>query len=231
MSEESKDFFKEMTIFEVGNNMDVSAYSREKNGLTYMSWMREWVEAKKLHPKLNYRVAKCTKTVTNTRVNDNTGNNYTESYHLDRPWFDDGSTGWVEVTVYGIEGQDAQYNHEYHMMLPIMDFKNKPIPADKITSTDANKAIMRCLTKALAMATGIGAYVYASEDMPDDMKALTELREKCQGLASAKYKKADLKDKVTEVTNTVLAEWGGSIGNCDDADSLNKCYKELLKLR
>ena len=47
--------------------------------------------------------------------------------------------------------------------LPVMDYKNKPI-----TNPDAfavNTAIMRCLTKCLAM-FGLGLNVYAGEDLP-----------------------------------------------------------------
>lgn len=57
-----------------------------------------------------------------------------------RPWFDDGRTGWVKT---GVTINDMELIEE----LPIMDFRNKSIPADSITSTDANKSIQRSLTK------------------------------------------------------------------------------------
>jgi hypothetical protein len=47
-----------------------------------------------------------------------------------------------------------------------MDFKNKSIIADNITSFDVNKAIQRSLTKAVAR-HGLGLYVYAGEDLPE----------------------------------------------------------------
>ena len=47
-----------------------------------------------------------------------------------------------------------------------MDFKNKSIPADSVTSFDVNKAIQRSLTKAVAR-HGIGLYIYAGEDLPE----------------------------------------------------------------
>lgn len=49
------------------------------------------------------------------------------------------------------------------MHLPVMDFKNKAI-ADP-DAMELNKAMMRCLAKAIA-AHGIGLYIYAGEDVP-----------------------------------------------------------------
>lgn len=54
-------------------------------------------------------------------------------------------------------------------MLPIMDYRNKSIPLDKVTSCDANKAIQRCITKAVAR-FGLGLYVYAGEDLPSSVE-------------------------------------------------------------
>jgi hypothetical protein len=50
-------------------------------------------------------------------------------------------------------------------MLPVMDYKNKPI-----LNPDAfavNTAIMRCMTKALAL-HGLGIYIYSGDDLPED---------------------------------------------------------------
>lgn len=50
------------------------------------------------------------------------------------------------------------------MWLPIMDYKNNAVKTP--TSTDVNKAVMRCLTKNMAM-FGLGLYIYAGEDLPE----------------------------------------------------------------
>lgn len=50
-----------------------------------------------------------------------------------------------------------------------MDYRNKSIPLDKVTSCDANKAIQRCITKAVAR-FGLGLYVYAGEDLPSSVE-------------------------------------------------------------
>ena len=49
-----------------------------------------------------------------------------------------------------------------------MDFRNKSIPLESITSFDVNKAIQRSLTKAVAR-HGLGLYIYAGEDLPEEV--------------------------------------------------------------
>ena len=63
------------------------------------------------------------------------------------PYVYDPITGFMVYTTVTIEG----VSHE--MWLPVLD--------------GANKAIMRCLVKNLAM-FGLGLYVYAGEDLPED---------------------------------------------------------------
>ena len=55
---------------------------------------------------------------------------------------------------------------EHVEYLPIMDYKNKSIPLENVTSFDVNKSIQRSLTKALAR-HGLGLYLYAGEDLPE----------------------------------------------------------------
>ena len=124
--------------FETLNAINVNGKTEKKNGLTYLSWAWAWQEVKKVDPDANYTIYE----------NANGWN-----YHTD------GKTAWVKtgVTVGGIE------HIEY---LPIMDYKNKSIPLDLITSFDVNKAIQRSLTKACAR-HGLGLYIYAGEDLPE----------------------------------------------------------------
>lgn len=131
----------EKNYFEVLNSIDVGDKIEKKNGLSYLSWSFAWGELKKRHPDAIYTIY------------ENTDGLF---YHTD------GKTAWVKtgVTVMGIE------HVEY---LPVMDYKNKSIPVDSITSTDVNKAIQRSLTKAVAR-HGLGLYIYAGEDLPEDKK-------------------------------------------------------------
>ena len=118
--------------------INVNDKVEKKNGLTYLSWAYAWAEVKKLFPDANYTIYETLE-----------GINY----------FTDGRTAWVKtgVKVNGIE------HIEY---LPIMDYKNKSIPLEQITSFDVNKTIQRSLTKAVAR-HGLGLYIYAGEDLPE----------------------------------------------------------------
>lgn len=49
--------------------------------------------------------------------------------------------------------------------LPVMDHRNRAIQDPD--ATEVNKAMMRCLTKCIAL-HGLGLYIYAGEDMPED---------------------------------------------------------------
>lgn len=127
-----------MSLFEKLNAVNVNDKTEQKNGLTYLSWAWAWGELKKACPDATYTVYE----------NANGWN-----YHTD------GRTAWVKtgVTADGIE------HIEY---LPIMDYRNRSIPLEAITSFDVNKAIQRSLTKAVAR-HGLGLYIYAGEDLPE----------------------------------------------------------------
>jgi len=133
---------KQKSVFETLNNINVNNNTEKKGGLTYLSWAWAWETLKSNYPESFFTVYE------DKGEGRESGVNY----------FQDGRTAWVKtgVTVEGIE------HIEY---LPIMDFKNKSIPLDNVTSTDVNKAIQRSLTKAVAR-HGLGLYIYAGEDLP-----------------------------------------------------------------
>lgn len=54
--------------------------------------------------------------------------------------------------------------HTYYMWLAVMDNRNQAI--QNPSSTHINKARMRCLTKAIAVA-GLGFYIFEGEDLPN----------------------------------------------------------------
>ena len=136
--------------------------------LKYVSWAYAWAEVKKLYPAASYEVKKFN----------------------GLPYVYDPITGFMVYTSVTIEG----VSHE--MWLPVLDGANKAMKAVPYTYTtpkwdynpqtrrrekvgmeertveaasmfDVNKAIMRCLVKNLAM-FGLGLYVYAGEDLPED---------------------------------------------------------------
>ena len=121
------------------NSINCNDKTEKKNGLTYLAWAYAWGEVKKLFPESTYTI-----------------------YENANGWFyhTDGNTCWVKtgVTINGIEHIES---------LPVMDYKNRSIPVDQVTSFDVNKAIQRSLTKAVAR-HGLGLYIYAGEDLPED---------------------------------------------------------------
>lgn len=127
-----------MSVFETLNDINVNEHTEQKGNLTYLSWAWAWAEVKKAYPEATYTI-----------------------YETDDGWnyFTDGRTAWVKtgVTIEGLE------HIEY---LPVMDYHNKSIPVENLTSTDVNKAIQRSLTKACAR-HGLGLYIYAGEDLPE----------------------------------------------------------------
>ena len=54
-------------------------------------------------------------------------------------------------------------------MLPVLDFKNMPIPLESVTSFSASKSIKRCLVKNLAL-FGLGLTLWNGEELSEDAK-------------------------------------------------------------
>ena len=76
----------------------------------------------------------------------------------DKCFMDINGTAMVFVTV-------TMFDKPMTCQLPVMDYRNKAI-----SNPDAfavNTAIMRCMTKALAL-HGLGLYLYSGEDVPEE---------------------------------------------------------------
>ena len=148
-----------MSVFEKLNSINVNDKTESKNGLTYLSWAWAWAEVKKVAPNATYTIYE---------------NKDGWNYHTD------GKTCWVKtgVTIDFVE------HIEY---LPVMDYRNKSIPLENITSFDVNKAIQRSLTKACAR-HGLGLYIYAGEDLPEEKPKMVDEKsvEKLKKLADEK---------------------------------------------
>ena len=134
---------------------DVNKYVEKKDKLSYLSWSYGWAEFKKIYPDATYQVIK-----------DEHG----------RCYFGDENIGYMVYTTVTAGGLT------YEMWLPVMDNNNKSMKlnaytyptkygektVDAISMFDINKAVMRCLTKNLAM-FGLGLYIYSGEDLPEDI--------------------------------------------------------------
>lgn len=141
----SKSDFEKLYEFNVNHKTDT------KNGLKYLSWAYAWAEFKKVYPSATYNVE-----------------------HYDgKPYLVDAVLGYMVSTTVTVDDLTIP------MHLPVLDGANKSMKAEAYTYStkykdkecaaasmfDINTAIMRCLTKNLAM-FGLGLYIYAGEDIP-----------------------------------------------------------------
>ena len=76
--------------------------------------------------------------------------------------------------------------------MPVIDSRNKAIPNPN--AMDVNTAMMRCLVKTIAL-FGIGLYIYANEDLPDE--EVVDLREQADIWCLAIDKAASIDDLKT----------------------------------
>ena len=129
------------SVYETLSKINVNEHTEKKNGLTYLSWAWAWAKVKENYPDAVYTIY------------ENADGLF---YHTD------GKTAWVKT---GVKIGDIEHI-EY---LPVMDYKNRSIPLDQITSFAVNTAIQRSLTKAVAR-HGLGLYIYAGEDLPEEDK-------------------------------------------------------------
>lgn len=175
----------EKSVFEVLNEINVNEHTEKKNGLTYLSWAWAWAEVKKRYPEANYVIYEST--LPNGCVTN---------------YFTDGKTCYVKtgVIINGLEHIEE---------LPVMDFRNKSIPYESVTSFDVNKAIQRSLTKAVAR-HGLGLYIYAGEDLPEseDLLSASEENVLTKVVHDALRKEIENKKVDTAVVVKVLNEYG-----------------------
>ncbi len=153
-----------MSVYNTLSKVDTSGKTKQKNGLTYLSWVFAWAETKKNYPEATYEIVKRDSGL---------------------PYVYDNDTGYMVFTNVTIEGvthemwlcvmdgaNKAMKNHPYTYQVKDWEkskkankFVGKDKNVDQCSMFDINKAIMRCLVKNLAM-FGLGLNVYAGEDLP-----------------------------------------------------------------
>lgn len=181
---------KNKSVFATLNAINVNEHTEVKDTgrakLTYLSWAWAWSKIKENYPEAYYTIYE---------------NRDGLFYHHDN------KTAWVKtgMTIEGIE------LIEY---LPVMDHRNQSIPLERITSFDVNKAIQRSLTKAAAR-HGLGLYIYAGEDLPEEEKAEQTEQPKPQP-----YHELDFEAEL-------LAE--SEANKCSTFAELGACYNKYAK--
>lgn len=120
--------------------INVNEHTEKKGGLTYLSWAWAWAEVLKIDPDATWETAE-----------------YPLPDGTRHPCMWIGETAMVKTFV-TIQGKTKT------CQLAVMDNRN-----NAVKNPDARKisdAIMRCMTKAIAM-HGLGLYIYAGEDLPE----------------------------------------------------------------
>ena len=187
---------------------------RDNDKLSYLSWANSWAEFKRAYPNAEYRIIKDPET--------------------NLPYFNDPGIGIMVYTEVTADGQT------YEMWLPVMNGANKAMKeqaytylvydtfkkqyvektVNAATMFDINKTIMRCLVKNLAM-FGLGLYVYAGEDLPDN--------ETQQNDINATKKQQARRTKATSIQQPIQDKYAGikaALSYCNDQTSLMNLYKQ-----
>lgn len=154
-----EDSARENSVFKLLNEYDITEHLKKKDKIIYLPWSKAWTIIKSLFPTARFTIHK---------TNDGC------IYHTD------GKTAWVEVSI-TINGWTETES------LAVMDFRNKSIPIESITSADAEKSIKRCLVKCAAL-HGLGLSLWTGEELSS---------------AAKRKKETDLDDVKQDIIGTV----------------------------
>ena len=150
---------KEKNYFVELAKIDVSNYIERKGQFNYLSWAYAVDQLRRYDPEATWEVKK-----------------FTNEKGVLMPYMQTPAGAFVEVAV-TCKGITLSQIH------PVLDYQNKPI--QNPNAFDVNKAIQRCLVKAIAL-HGLGLYIYAGEDLPNDIithQQLQTIEEKAAELA------------------------------------------------
>lgn len=201
MSEdEKKKSSHEQSVWETLSKIDVSGFTEQKNGLTYLSWAHAWGALKTYYPDASFEK------MTFENVIAMKAGEYCVSMTL--PYLVD-ATGYAYVQVRVCAGDQVAAE-----FFPVLDHKNKAIQWPD--SFQVNTALQRCLAKSIAY-LGLGHHVYAGEDLPISF----EYREPETSIID--------NDGTTQVVSTaekVKEVFLNLIPMHDDLDSLMKLYTQ-----
>lgn len=133
--------------------LNVNEHTERKGQLTYLSWAWAWAEVLKHDEAATWELVE-----------------YPNPDGTTSPCMWIGDTAMVK-TIVTINGKPRA------CQLPVMDNKN-----NAVKNPDARKisdAIMRCMTKAISM-HGLGLYIYAGEDLPQDIETEEQAAERAR---------------------------------------------------
>ena len=175
---------KRAIMFEALSALNLNEFVEKRNDLTYLPWSDCFDVLRSVYPSATYKVIKNSEGL---------------------PYFADLSTGimvYTEITIDGITSE---------CFLPVMDYKNQAMKlapytyqvwdsnkktyvdknVEAATMFDINKTIWRCLVKNIAIATGIGLYIFKGEDVPEKSNEETASKQQKRSAAQPTPKPFD----------------------------------------
>ena len=217
MENEKYNYFNELY------SVDVSGMTEKKNDkddLTYLPWAVAWRELKRIKPNSTYKIH---------RFGENQA-----------PYFIDDRLGIMvetEVTVDGIthEMQMVVMNGANKAMKLVpytYDTKfKKDVVVEAATMFDINTAIMRCLTKNIAM-HGIGLTVFEKMEIPQTVIDLKNKQDEAYALLIKVCAKSEAaKNEASKVAKEIDVDANGDPRLIDDMDKLETLIKKLKGIR
>ena len=137
-----------------------------------------------------------------------------------KAYMDVNGTGLVWVTV-------TMFEKPMTCMLPVMNHRNQPIPAPN--AFEVNTAIMRCMTKALAL-HGLGLYIYSGDDLPmQEAEVITKAEETGDADLANKELFADGMIKYCDICKDMGALKSYWKANQSQLDGLKASHNDLYK--
>jgi hypothetical protein len=141
--EEAQYQIDKVATFEEAFKTDVTKYVKMKKNFAYLSWSYAVTFLKYNYPDSIIKKVR--------HYSDETG------------W-------WVETYV-----QLSPSGEKHYESYPVFEHRAKTAteaggmyPIEKPNAMDINRAYQRCLTRNIAIATGIGMYLYSGEDLPKE---------------------------------------------------------------
>jgi len=213
MTVENKDVVfmpKEEEIFrEIWDNLsriDVSGFTEDRGGLSYLSWASAWTVLMNNYPGAQFRFI---------------GGEIASDCHF---YPDDTASVECIISIRGVHRS---------MWLPVMDFRHNAVKNPSARQISDSK--MRCLTKCMAL-FGLGMHVFRGEDLPpgegiEEVKKSPKESVKTKKKSAKKKASSDEKHPIVITTRELLVEAAESgrelvdVWN-DNAETMKKLKEE-----
>lgn len=175
--------------YQQGVNLSCEGLTEDKGGFTYLRWSHAVRMLKTIFPEAHWTVSQFVDWQALKKFAEGRGDSVVEKmFETDQvprmPYCVTSAGVFVQVMLY----LDRECRHHQELWFPVIDYRNNPIPPEKVTTFDINTSIQRAKVKVIAEASGIGLYIYAGAedvaDFVDDTTAKESAKEELLELAT-----------------------------------------------